>query len=121
MAICSRIWEIEKTALGETVLVAVMLLSLPVFGLAGAQEQSPSQVVPGSASSPQSPAQAPVAPAPGSETELQAAAPLRVLVGKSLLDQYHGAAQANFGHRSRHRRRAGGYAYADFGAWTRRR
>src|ERR1700676_1176291 len=85
MAICSRIWEKEKTALGETVLVAVMLLSLPAFGLAGAQEQSPSQVVPGSASSPQSPAQAPVPAAPGSETELQAAAPLRVLVGKSLL------------------------------------
>jgi pilus assembly protein CpaC len=85
MAICSRIWENEKTALGETVLVALMLLSLPAFGSAGAQEQSPSQVVPGSASSPQSPAQAPVATAPGSETELQAAAPLRVLVGKSLL------------------------------------
>ena len=85
MAICSRIWEKEKTALGETVLVALMLLSLPAFGLAGAQAQSPSQVVPGSASSPQSPAQAPVATAPGSETEPQAAAPLRVLVGKSLL------------------------------------
>jgi pilus assembly protein CpaC len=85
MAICSRIWEKEKTALGETVLIALMLFSLPAFGSAGAQEQSPSQVVPGSASSEQAPAQAPVPTAPGSATEPQAAAPLRVLVGKSLL------------------------------------
>jgi len=85
MAICSRIWEKEKTAFGETVLLTVMLLSLTAFGSAGSQEQSPSQVVPGSASSEQAPAQAPVETAPGPATELQAAAPLRVLVGKSLL------------------------------------
>jgi pilus assembly protein CpaC len=85
MAICSRIWEKERTAFGETILIALMLFSLPAFGSAGTQEQSPSQVVPGSASSEQAPSQAPAPTAPGPAGELQAAAPLRVLVGKSLL------------------------------------
>jgi pilus assembly protein CpaC len=85
MPIRSRIWEKQKTALSKSVFGLAMMSALPSFLLASAQEQPVPQVAPGSASSQQAPAQAPVVTAPVSETEQQGAAPLRVLVGKSLL------------------------------------
>jgi pilus assembly protein CpaC len=50
-----------------------------------AQEQPVTQVSPGAASSEQAPGQAATVTSPGAETEVQGSAPLRVLVGKSLL------------------------------------
>jgi len=96
MSICSRFWENCEMKTNRTlpaVLLAMLLLIASVA--ATSQDQPTAQPAPAPPSSDQSPAQA-QAPAPAStpgpdansqapQAEAQGAAPLRVLVGKSLL------------------------------------
>ena len=71
----------HRLANGKFVFVLSGLLCLSVTSRA----QDAPQATPGTTPSAQAPAQTPVVTAPVSETELQGSAPLRVLVGKSLL------------------------------------
>ena len=68
---------------GKLLIAAAVVLSLSVFAM-GRQQAGP-QAVPGAAPSEQAPAQTTTVVSPGSETEVKGSAPLRVLVGKSLL------------------------------------
>ncbi len=83
MAKRSRSWEKRNLNHGKRLIAATMLLSLSLPAMA--QDQPAPQAVPGSAPSEQAPAQTTTVTSPGSETEVKGAAPLRVLVGKSLL------------------------------------
>ena len=68
---------------GKLLIAAAMALSLSLPAIA--QDQPAPQVVPGSAPEEQAPAQTTTVVSPTSETEVKGSAPLRVLVGKSLL------------------------------------
>ncbi|MGH9530019.1 MAG: type II and III secretion system protein family protein [Terriglobales bacterium] len=83
MAKRSRTWEKRNMNHGRLLIAAVLMLSLSLA--AKAQDQAAPQAVPGAAPSEQAPAQTTTVTSPGSETEVKGSAPLRVLVGKSLL------------------------------------
>ena len=83
MAKRSRIWEKRNLNCGQLLIAAAMALSLSLTAIA--QDQSAPQAVPGAAPLDQAPAQTTTVVSPTSETEVKGSAPLRVLVGKSLL------------------------------------
>jgi len=83
MAKRSRTWEKRNMKRGMLLIAAAMALSLSLTAIA--QEQPAPQAVPGAAPSDQAPAQTTTVVSPTSETEVKGSAPLRVLVGKSLL------------------------------------
>ena len=83
MAKRSRTWEKRNMNRGKLLIAAAMALSLSLPAIA--QDQPAPQVVPGSAPEEQAPAQTTTVVSPTSETEVKGSAPLRVLVGKSLL------------------------------------
>jgi pilus assembly protein CpaC len=73
----------ENMNYGKVFMAVAMVLSLPLFAVS--QAQPAAQAVPGAAPAGQGPAQATPVTSPGSESEVLGSAPLRVLVGKSLL------------------------------------
>ncbi len=81
MSISSRIWEKQNIKRGRAILAVGVLLSLPCLPMA----QDVPQTGPGVAPSPQAPAATTSGALPPSEAEVEKSAPLRVLVGKSLL------------------------------------
>lgn len=84
MAKNSRTWEKRNMNRGKVLIAAatmVLWLSLPAM----TQDQPAPQAVPGSAPEEKAPAQTTTVTSPTSETEVKGSAPLRVLVGKSLL------------------------------------
>ncbi len=83
MAKRSRTWEKRILNHGKILIAATIVLSLSLRAMA--QDQPAPQAVPGAAPSEQAPAQTTTVTSPGSETEVKGSAPLRVLVGKSLL------------------------------------
>jgi pilus assembly protein CpaC len=96
MLICSRRWENRETRAGKLVGIAIALLSLlGAAAVAPSQDQATAQAAPQQiapeqpvpqVAPPQTTAQGPAATAQTpSESESRGAAPLRVMVGKSLL------------------------------------
>jgi pilus assembly protein CpaC len=83
MLICSRSWE-EKGKNGRVVTLLALVLLLSTAVVADAQEQ-PASAAPPAAQPVPGQTQAPAASLPAPQAESQAAAPLRVMVGKSLL------------------------------------
>ena len=111
------------SSIGGALATALLLSSM---GWANARQQDPATTAPPPAQQ-QPDQQAPAqvehpsqASLPG-PNEATGAAPLRVMVGKSLLINTTRAAQARFRHRSRRRRRRRRHAHADSGAWPFRR
>jgi pilus assembly protein CpaC len=83
MARRSRNGVNENMNYGKVFMAVAMVLSLPLFAMS--QAQPAAQAVPGAVPAGQGPAQAAPVTSPGSESEVLGSAPLRVLVGKSLL------------------------------------
>ena len=83
MAIHSREWENRKMHTGRRLVVAVSILSFS--SLAPARQQSASPAAPAGAAQEQPAARGPEASAQTPSQESQGSAPLRVLVGKSIL------------------------------------
>jgi pilus assembly protein CpaC len=86
MSICSRIGEKHEVKAGRTAAVGLTVLLLLTASVLGArsQDQPAAQPAPTQAQAPAS-APAPEAASPAPQAETQGAAPLRVMVGKSLL------------------------------------
>ena len=85
MLICSRTPEDGKMKARTLVLKILAVLLVGAASVAGSQEQPPSSQAPTVQPAPQQPpAQAPIAATPA-QPENQSAAPLRVMVGKSVL------------------------------------
>ena len=86
MLICSRNREDGKMKVRTLVLKTVAVLLLSSAMVVGSQEQPPSSQAPTVQPAPEQPAaEAPIAATQAAQPENQSAAPLRVMVGKSLL------------------------------------
>ncbi|MGH9510768.1 MAG: type II and III secretion system protein family protein [Terriglobales bacterium] len=83
MAKRSHSWEKKNISRGKLLIARLLVVSLPLFTMA--QAQNVPEVAPAAAPAQQAPAQATTVTTPSTETEVQGSAPLRVLVGKSLL------------------------------------
>ena len=122
MSIRSRRWEKHSVKPGPRVRWVLSVLFLLTATIAVSQQAPAGSAAPEPTQS--SATQAPTTQAPGPEAssqapqaEAQGAAPLRVHGGQVAADQHHRAAQANFRHRRRYRRRHRGHADPDPGAW----
>jgi pilus assembly protein CpaC len=86
MLICSRTREDGKMKARTLVLKTLAVLLVGSAMVAGSQEQPPSSQAPNVQPAPEQPAaQAPIAATQAAQPENQSAAPLRVMVGKSVL------------------------------------
>ena len=86
MLICSRTPEDGKMKARTLVLKTLAVLLVGSASVAGSQEQPPSSQAPNVQPAPEQPAaQAPITATQAAQTENQSAAPLRVMVGKSVL------------------------------------